>query len=1254
MAKLLLLVAFVVCFIAQVVSAYPSTTAGASISVSDDATSSSQYAEIRLIHASSLTTKPIWLELDGIRLFEPTELLTVTSFHRLTCTPHTSAASSVDVNRLTSATADPAVCVEIKALTVSGATLPAERALTVFVGGRYTVVLYDAIDSTDKSNNVTTATTGAAEAAAASVGAVRVLAELPGEDGGTENTLTPAGGTVAASGPHDTDLVRYVPASPSPSQLAMNKATLTVITLPAFARDELTVTTASVSTRVHSMKAHNVDASATAPVAMTATAAAAAAAAAATVNAAVTSNVGVYVGSADCGGDCALPLWTPQTLITELFPNAITPKITGANTLHKSVHQNTNIVSDPALFPAPLAPGSWARGAVAASRVIGLTLAIAPAAVSTPESAKATTSDHDARSAAADNAESFSFLRPFALNAPRLASDATLAPVVNAGAAHYWAPRSAHTVFVFAPHTASSKLHIVDGVSGVSASVADAAEEDQSSTWVVTADSAGDSTAEEFSPLLIPMLTVTLLIFLTWLLEPAAANAATAAATTAPVKERLLSLDVLRGITLAVMVFVNAGAAGYEWLEHAPWYGTRFADYVFPFFVMMMGAAAALGTYRPARAPTQSAAADAAAVTDPSQPAPAPAATVTVTLGTALSLPRPAPSAATAFSCAALLPLLRRGLTLLLIGLFLANPAKYRTFRFAGVLQRFAIAYVALAVMLKWVAPGPIPAPPPLPAATHRARPPRGDCGCGCECDCEHDLSAFFPHAAPSTSASTSASVSGVVGGTTVSATVPAAATVAATAPAAAAAAAAAVWASIDDAPLCLPLPMPMLDLLGGKPLSLSRGPPPPDALRNNEDGGDEESGAVNATKAARLPAASGTGSLNDPLLQSPADSSFAAKGSGISGAVTVTLLDSAGAKPIRVLTVTRSDCPHCSALSAGTSSSSCCTALTRAARLCARAVARSCAALLAELWAFRWQVFVALIVLPCLWLALAYVAAPAPCPRGYLGPGGLWAHRGRFYPPLLANPATPAAAAASAPLVAMDAVSPAALCTGGAVKAIDVAVFTEQHIFQHPTSEVVYGSPSFEPEGVMGSLTTVSSAYIGVMLGRVAVFARSHRARIVRWAVYTVALLLLTALLLVGGRDGAPSGAATRAGDAELLLWGWLDTAAGVLGGVSKNTWSPAFVTLAGAVCAAALALCYVVVDAARALSGKPFVFLGMNSIVVFVAHGLLASRFPFAWTLYDSPTSRVEVAAQNTLAVTAMVALTWVLYRKKVFISV
>lgn len=56
---------------------------------------------------------------------------------------------------------------------------------------------------------------------------------------------------------------------------------------------------------------------------------------------------------------------------------------------------------------------------------------------------------------------------------------------------------------------------------------------------------------------------------------------------------RLQSLDVLRGVTIAAMMLVNkqGNGDGYAALQHVPWHGATPTDWIFPFFLFMVGVA---------------------------------------------------------------------------------------------------------------------------------------------------------------------------------------------------------------------------------------------------------------------------------------------------------------------------------------------------------------------------------------------------------------------------------------------------------------------------------------------------------------------------------------------------------------------------------------------------------------------------------------------------------------------------------------
>src|SRR4051812_8006417 len=61
---------------------------------------------------------------------------------------------------------------------------------------------------------------------------------------------------------------------------------------------------------------------------------------------------------------------------------------------------------------------------------------------------------------------------------------------------------------------------------------------------------------------------------------------------------RLLSLDVVRGITIAFMIMVNnnGGPGSWGFMNHAAWNGLTATDLVFPTFVFVMGISVVFAT----------------------------------------------------------------------------------------------------------------------------------------------------------------------------------------------------------------------------------------------------------------------------------------------------------------------------------------------------------------------------------------------------------------------------------------------------------------------------------------------------------------------------------------------------------------------------------------------------------------------------------------------------------------------------------
>uniref|UniRef100_A0A453BX09 Heparan-alpha-glucosaminide N-acetyltransferase catalytic domain-containing protein n=1 Tax=Aegilops tauschii subsp. strangulata TaxID=200361 RepID=A0A453BX09_AEGTS len=70
------------------------------------------------------------------------------------------------------------------------------------------------------------------------------------------------------------------------------------------------------------------------------------------------------------------------------------------------------------------------------------------------------------------------------------------------------------------------------------------------------------------------------------------------ASPAAPRQQRLVSLDVFRGITVLLMIIVDDAGSFLPAMNHSPWEGVTIADFVMPFFLFIVGVALALAYKR--------------------------------------------------------------------------------------------------------------------------------------------------------------------------------------------------------------------------------------------------------------------------------------------------------------------------------------------------------------------------------------------------------------------------------------------------------------------------------------------------------------------------------------------------------------------------------------------------------------------------------------------------------------------------------
>uniref|UniRef100_A0A8D0GVF2 Heparan-alpha-glucosaminide N-acetyltransferase n=1 Tax=Sphenodon punctatus TaxID=8508 RepID=A0A8D0GVF2_SPHPU len=243
------------------------------------------------------------------------------------------------------------------------------------------------------------------------------------------------------------------------------------------------------------------------------------------------------------------------------------------------------------------------------------------------------------------------------------------------------------------------------------------------------------------------------------------------------------------------------------------------------------------------------------------------------------------------------------------------------------------------------------------------------------------------------------------------------------------------------------------------------------------------------------------------------------------------------------------------------------------------------------------WPQWIFILMLEAVWLSLTFLLTVPGCPEGYLGPGGI-GDLGK-YPN----------------------------CTGGAARYIDHLLLGERHIYQHPSSNVLYKTTvAYDPEGILGTINSIVMAFLGLQAGRILLFYKDqHKQIMLRFFIWSLVLGVVSAALTKCTKDQ-----------------GWIP--------VNKNLWSLSYVTTLSCFAFLLLLLIYFLVDSRRLWSGAPFFYPGINSILVYVGHEIFEDYFPFKWKKKDGQ-SHGEHLAQNLVATSIWVLVSYVLYRKRIF---
>ncbi|KAL0116312.1 hypothetical protein PUN28_011257 [Cardiocondyla obscurior] len=218
----------------------------------------------------------------------------------------------------------------------------------------------------------------------------------------------------------------------------------------------------------------------------------------------------------------------------------------------------------------------------------------------------------------------------------------------------------------------------------------------------------------------------------------------------------------------------------------------------------------------------------------------------------------------------------------------------------------------------------------------------------------------------------------------------------------------------------------------------------------------------------------------------------------------------------------------------------------------------------------------------------------PVPgCPTGYLGPGGIH-EDGKYFN-----------------------------CTGGAAGYIDKIILTVNHIYQNPPINSVYGSGPFDPEGILGCLTSIFQVYLGVHAGLILMLYKNWKERIIRWLLWALFYFCLSCGFHFSN-----------------------------IIPVNKSLWSLSFVFISTSLALAFFSVCYILIDVIKVWRGGPFRIPGMNALLLYVGHEMCYQIFPFHWRI-GIMDSRALCLIESVWVVTLWTIIAYVMHHKRIYIT-
>ena len=161
---------------------------------------------------------------------------------------------------------------------------------------------------------------------------------------------------------------------------------------------------------------------------------------------------------------------------------------------------------------------------------------------------------------------------------------------------------------------------------------------------------------------------------------------------------------------------------------------------------------------------------------------------------------------------------------------------------------------------------------------------------------------------------------------------------------------------------------------------------------------------------------------------------------------------------------------------------------------------------------------------------------------------------------------------------------------------------------------------------GLLGILSGTLLCYLGVQASHSFIYSTRDRRVCTQWIVSGLICGSLGLLLSHGGQSES-----------------WIP--------INKNMWSLTFILVLSSLAFFILTIFYLLVDVYKIFTGAPWLWLGMNSIVVYCGHEICDGRFPIQFQVDETHADKL---ALHVYGVMWWFLIAGLMYYNKVFVSV